>query len=47
LQSHEAYRVDRQSIVRRFDWSVVARQTDDLYAEIAPTRSAPKTLKNR
>ena len=42
LQPHDTYRVDRQSIARRFDWSVVARQTDDLYAEIASVRSATK-----
>ena len=34
LQPHETYRIDRESIARRFDWSLVARQTDDLYVAV-------------
>jgi len=36
LQPHDGYRVDRQSITQRFDWSMVARQTADLYADLCP-----------
>ncbi len=36
LQPHDGYRVDRQSIAQRFDWSLVARQTADLYADLCP-----------
>lgn len=34
LQPHDTYRVDHQSIIRRFDWSLVAQQTKDIYAEV-------------
>ena len=34
LQPHETYRADQQSIARRFDWSMVAKQTDDIYAAV-------------
>jgi len=36
LQPHESYRVDRRSITERFDWSSVAKQTDDIYAALWP-----------
>jgi glycosyltransferase involved in cell wall biosynthesis len=47
LQPHQAYRSDRRSIAERFDWSLVAKQTDALYdslwltpvaSELAPSR---------
>jgi glycosyltransferase involved in cell wall biosynthesis len=34
LQPHETYRVDRQAVIRRFDWATVAKQTDELYAAV-------------
>ncbi|HEY3148897.1 MAG TPA: glycosyltransferase, partial [Dongiaceae bacterium] len=39
LQPHDTYRIDQRSIADRFDWALVARQTDDLYAAVwaAPT----------
>lgn len=37
LAPHESYRVDRQAIARRFDWSSVAKQTDALYAAVCST----------
>ena len=39
LQPHESYRIDRDSIARRFDWSLVAEQTDDLYTAVCATRT--------
>ncbi|HWA49110.1 MAG TPA: glycosyltransferase [Dongiaceae bacterium] len=37
LQPHEAYRIDHEGIARRFDWSLVARQTKDVYADVCAT----------
>jgi len=37
VQPHDGYRVDRQSIARRFDWATVASQTRDLYADVCAT----------
>lgn len=34
LQPHDTYRVDHQSIIRRFDWSTAAQQTRDIYADV-------------
>lgn len=34
LQPHDSYRVDPEDIARRFDWSIVARQTKDIYASV-------------
>src|SRR5262249_14434089 len=34
LQAHETYHVDQGSIADRFDWTLVARQTDDLYGAL-------------
>jgi glycosyltransferase involved in cell wall biosynthesis len=34
LQPHETYRIDHEGIARRFDWSLVARQTKDIYADV-------------
>jgi glycosyltransferase involved in cell wall biosynthesis len=39
---HQTYRVDRRAIAQRFDWLVVARQTQALYAELLPP-PAPRT----
>ena len=39
LQPHESYRIDRESIARRFDWSLVAEQTNELYTAICATRT--------
>jgi glycosyltransferase involved in cell wall biosynthesis len=36
LQPHETYLVDRDSIAERFDWALVTKQTDDLYAGLWP-----------
>jgi glycosyltransferase involved in cell wall biosynthesis len=36
LQPHESYRVDRNSIIERFDWALVTKQTGDLYAALWP-----------
>jgi glycosyltransferase involved in cell wall biosynthesis len=40
LQPHESYRIDRESVARRFDWSLVAEQTDSLYTAVCATRAA-------
>jgi len=40
LQPHEDYRIDSRSIARRFDWSMVARQTDEIYADLCPAPAA-------
>jgi glycosyltransferase involved in cell wall biosynthesis len=34
MQPHGAYRIDPEGIARRFDWSLVARQTKDIYAAV-------------
>jgi glycosyltransferase involved in cell wall biosynthesis len=34
LQPHAAYRIDHEGIARRFDWSLVARETKDIYAAV-------------
>lgn len=36
LQPYDSYRVDAHGLARRFDWSLVARQTDEVYAAICP-----------
>jgi glycosyltransferase involved in cell wall biosynthesis len=47
LQPHETYRVDRRSIAERFDWSLVAKQTDDLYGTLWPTSVASELAPSR
>ena len=37
MQPHDSYRVDGHAIARRFDWSTVARQTDEVYAAVCPS----------
>ena len=38
LRPHDIYRVDYQGIIRRFDWSMVAQQTKDIYADVCAAR---------
>lgn len=38
LQPHETYGIDHAGIARRFDWSLVARQTKDIYADVCAAR---------
>src|SRR5262249_7503198 len=44
VEPHETYRVDRQAIAARFDWSLVARQTDDLYAALCSAQRAESAV---